>query len=284
MTAIKKKRDEDFDRAVATLDEEEARSINPKAPMKNEEGVVRDVPLIAGFTDKDGNFHSTFSYREMNGRDEEAITKADVRVNPAKVANVIAERCVISIGSLNKRDYTPQEWGKIIKSMWGNDIDYMVFKIRELSKGHEVTFKHKCPECGQTMTTVIDTEEFEIIPFSGETELPFTLERGYKDLNGEIHYDGFIRPATGEDREAILPAVRRNPSTASTMLMTRCMRFNDGTQVIQNRVADMVLRDRKIIEDILSQLKFGVNTDIQDLECPNCGANISGTLGESDFF
>lgn len=284
MTVVRKKKEEDFDKAVASLDAEEARGLDSKKPLTNEEGVVRDVPLIAGYVDKDGVRHSTFSYREMNGRDEEAVNKADVRVNPAKVANVIAERCVISIGSLNKRDYTPQEWGKIIKSMWGNDIDYMVFKIRELSKGTEVTFRHKCPECGSVMTTVIDTSEFNIIPFSGETEIPFTLERGYKDLNGELHYDGMIRPATGEDREAIIPAIRRNPSTASTMLMTRCMKFNDGTQVIQNRVADMVLRDRKIIEDLLSELKFGVDTEIHDLECPNCGASVSGTLGESDFF
>ena len=47
-----------------------------------EDGYVHDIPLLAGYTDKDGVRHTTFSFREMNGKDEEAINNVIEDIYP----------------------------------------------------------------------------------------------------------------------------------------------------------------------------------------------------------
>lgn len=267
-----------------SVEAEELRHLNPDTPVLDEEGVVRDVPLLAGYIDEEGVLHNTFSYREMTGRDEEAINKADVRSNGAKLTDVLCERCVVSIGTLDKKTVGVTQWAKIIRSMIGYDIDYMSFKIRELSKGHEIQFTHVCPNCGQKLVTVVDTEEFNIIPFKGLREVPFTLPRGYRDRFGNFHKDGVIRLPNGYDREAVTPLFKKNSSTATTALLARLITFNDGTVVSQNLVNEMALRDRAILEKILKENVFGVDTTIEGITCDSCGRDLSGVVGESDFF
>lgn len=284
LKATQKKSNDELEKVVSEIEAEEMRQPDHNTPLTDEDGVVRGEPLLAGYVDPEtGICHQTFDYREMNGADEEAINKADVRANPAKLANVLCERCVIAIGTLQKKDHRA-EWGKIIRSMLGGDIDYMTFKIRELSKGKEIVFTHKCPKCGQTLTTSMQTDEFNIRPFMQEREIAFTLHKGYKDVKGHVHKEGVFRLANGFDREVITPVVKKNPSTAMTMFMTRCVVFSDGTQPLQNNIKDMVLRDRKVIEDIIKENTFGIDTTIEGLTCESCGQDISGELGQSDFF
>lgn len=282
MAGLKKANNVDtgFNKTVADIEAESYRTLNLE-DMVDEDGIVRDVPLLAGYTDKDGVLHSTFSFREMNGRDEEAISKADVRSNGAKMVNILCERCVVQIGTLTKKE-CGHNWGKIIREMLGGDIDFMVFKIRELSKGHEVAFTHRCPNCGTKLNTTVDTSEFEVKPYMGTPFVEFTLPRGYKDNKGVIHKEGTLRLPTGLDREIVTPVFRKNPTTATTLLITRLISFNDGATVNQSRVSDMSVRDRDVLEKLIQENVFGISTQF-DLTCDNCGQSISGEAGQSNF-
>lgn len=270
----------DFDKVVSQIEDESTRTLNDEIEV-SEDGLVHDVPLLAGYVDKDGTLHSTFTYREMNGKDEEAISKADVRQNGAKMVNVLVERCVVQIGTLTKKECGAR-WGTIIREMLGGDLDYMAFKIRELSKGKEVEFQHKCPNCGTKLTTIVNTDEFQIKPFMGQSAINFTLARGYKDGKGEIHKDGVIRLPNGFDREIVTPLFKKNVSTAMTMMLTRLIAFNDGALVTQNNVNEMTLRDREILEKIIKENTFGIDTSIE-IVCSSCGQDISGEVGQSNF-
>lgn len=270
----------DLDKVVGQIESENFRTLNNEVEV-SEDGLVHDVPLLAGYVDKDGALHTTFTYREMNGKDEEAISKADVRQNGAKMVNVLVERCVVAIGTLTKKECGAR-WGTIIREMLGGDLDYMAFKIRELSKGKEVEFTHKCPNCGSKLTTVVSTDEFNLKPFMGQSAIDFSLVRGYRDGKGEIHKDGVIRLPNGFDREIVTPLFKKNVSTAMTMMMTRLIAFNDGAVVTQNNVNEMTLRDRDILEKIIKENTFGVDTSLE-LTCSSCGQDISGEVGQSNF-
>ncbi len=271
-------------KTMEDIEQEEMRHLNMNTPVADEDGVVRNEPLLAGYVDENGVLHDTFDYREMTGKDEEAISKADVRANGAKLCNVLVERCVLRIGTLDKKEVGQVKWGQIIRNMLGGDLDYMVFKIRELSKGNEVEFTHKCPNCGQKLITVMNTDEFNIKQFRGEREVPFELIRGYKDRKGEVKTQGVMRLPNGFDREVITPMFRKNPSSAITTLITRCVKFNDGSEPMSQFVQEMSLRDRDILENIIKENTFGVDTSIEGLICDNCGQDISGEIGQSDFF
>ena len=283
MAGLKKaNNNNDMDKVVSQIENENVRCLNDEIEI-GEDGLVHDVPLLAGYVDKNGVLHSTFTYREMNGKDEEAINKADVRSNGAKLVNVLVERCVVAIGTLTKKECGAQ-WGTIIREMLGGDLDYMAFKIRELSKGKEVEFTHKCPDCGTKLTTLVNTDEFNIKPYLGQSVFDFTLVRGYKDGKKEIHKEGVIRLPNGFDREIVTPLFKKNVTTAMTMLFTRLMSFNDGALVTQNLVSEMSLRDREILEKIIKENTFGIDTVIEEITCSSCGASLSGEVGQSNFF
>lgn len=267
-------------KVVDRIEEDAYRTLDDEIEVA-EDGYVHDVPLLAGYTDKNGVHHTTFTYREMNGKDEEAISKADIRQNGAKMVNVLVERCVVAIGTLTKKE-CGAEWGKIIREMLGGDLDYMAFKIRELSKGKEIEFSHKCPSCGSKLTTIVNTDEFALKPFMGSYAVDFSLVRGYKDAGGEVHKDGVLRLPNGFDRELVTPLFKKNVSTATTMLLTRLISFNDGAYVSQSLVSEMSLRDRDILEKLLSAHSFGIDTTIEII-CSTCGADISGEAGQSNF-
>ena len=271
----------DFDKVVNQIENENIRNLNDEIEV-SEDGYVHDVPMLAGYVDKDGVLHTTFTYREMNGKDEEAISKADVRQNGAKMVNVLVERCVVAIGTLTKKECVAR-WGTIVRELLGGDLDYMAFKIRELSKGKEVEFTHKCPNCGSKLTTIVSTDEFNIKPYMGQSVIDFTLARGYKDGKKEIHKEGVIRLPNGFDREIVTPLFKKNVSTAMTMMLTRLISFNDGALVTQNLVNEMTLRDRDILEKIIKENTFGVDTTLENLTCSNCGQDISGEVGQSNF-
>ena len=271
----------DFDKVINQIENENIRNLNDEIEV-SEDGYVHDVPMLAGYVDKDGVLHTTFTYREMNGKDEEAISKADVRQNGAKMVNVLVERCVVAIGTLTKKECGAR-WGTIVRELLGGDLDYMAFKIRELSKGKEVEFTHKCPNCGSKLTTIVSTDEFNIKPYMGQSVIDFTLARGYKDGKKEIHKEGVIRLPNGFDREIVTPLFKKNVSTAMTMMLTRLISFNDGALVTQNLVNEMTLRDRDILEKIIKENTFGVDTTLDNLICSNCGQDISGEVGQSNF-
>lgn len=281
MAGLKKASNNDFEKVVGQIEDENIRTLNDAFEL-SEDGYVHDVPLLAGYVDADGKLHQTFTYREMNGKDEEALSKAEVRSNGAKLVNILVERCVVQIGTLTKKECGAR-WGTIIREMLGGDLDYMAFKIRELSKGNEVEFTHKCPNCGTKLTTVVNTEEFNIKPYTGQSAVDFTLVRGYKDKKGEVHKEGTIRLPNGSDREIVAPMFKKNPSTAMTMLMTRLITFHSDALVTQNGVSEMSLKDRDILEKIIKENTFGIDTTIENLMCTSCGQDISGEIGQSNF-
>lgn len=249
----------------------------------DEDGIVRDEELLCS-EEYEGQLINTFSYREMNGKDEEAINKAEVRVNGGKLVNVLLERTVVALGSFTKKELGQRKWGELIRSLTGGNLDYMMTRVRGISKGATVNFTHKCPNCGTLITTEVDIDEFEITPFLGEKNIPFELPyKGYKDTKGIYHKTGTLRLANGFDREIIYPLMKKNNVSAETVLMTRLMSFDDGTPVIQNNVSEMSLRDRDYIVDLIKENVFGIKP-VLDVECPNCGETLSGEVGQSDFF
>lgn len=249
----------------------------------SEDGLIHDVPMLAGYIDEEGTLHQTFTFREMNGRDEEAINKNDVRSNGAKIINIIVERCVVSIGTINKDEVGIVKWSKIIKNILTGDLDYMAFKIRELSKGKNIEFKHTCPDCSSKLVSSVSTDDIGIKYFKGQYTIPFLLNKGYRDPKGSIHKEGVLRLPNGYDRELMLPIAKKNSSTAMSFLLTRLISFSDGAMITQECIKDLTLKDREIIENILRDNDFGLDTYLE-LICENCGADLSGDVGQSNFF
>ena len=248
----------------------------------NEDGETDKFELLAGYVDKDGNHHTTFTFREMTGRDEEAISKADIRQNGAKLVSTLLERCVTSIGTLTKKELGAEKWKEVIKSLYVGDQDFMLIKIRELSMGGEIEVTHVCPNCNANLKTILDVSELEIEPYKGRASIPFTLPKGYRDKKGEIHKDGCLRLPTGQDREILTPIAKKNVAQASTLMLTRLCKFDDGLFVTEDVMRDLTVRDREYLQKLLRENLFGVNLEI-DVVCTDCGEEFRGNLNSTNF-
>lgn len=241
--------------------------------------------LLAGYTDKDGVLHKTFTLRDMIGSDEEAVAKQDIKSNGAKVATTLLARCVTSIGTLTKKSVgSPKSWEDIIKSMYTGDRDIMLLTLRKRSIGDEIEVQHVCPnpECKAKLKTILNVDEIEILPYDGNKVIPFELPRGYKDKKGEVHKTGVLRRPNGYDGEILTPLARKNLAKAETVLLTRTLSFDDGTHVDDSVTAGLSIKDRNYLQELLNEHSFGLNMTV-DVECDVCGEEFKGNLNQSNF-
>lgn len=248
----------------------------------NEDGETEKFNLLAGYTDENGTIHTTFTLREMTGRDEEAISKGDIKQNTSKVVSVLLERCVTSIGTLTRKEVGGDKWRDIIKSLLVGDQDYMLIKLRELSMGGEIEVNHICPNCNNSLKTYLDVSELEVEPFKGMRVIPFCLPKGFKDKKGVVHREGTLRLPTGQDREILTPIAKKNVAQASTLMLTRLCKFDSGLFVTDDVMRDLTVRDREYLQKLLQENLFGIKLEVE-VTCTSCGEDFKGNLNALNF-
>lgn len=238
--------------------------------------------FLCGYTDEDGVLHKEFEYREMDGADEEAINRNTIKNSGSKIVTTILDRCIIRIGTILKSDTKPAKWTEMIKSLLVPDQDYALIEIRKISVGSEITVKHTCPSCKKELTTELDVDELEVVPYSGNDVLEFELKRGYIDKDGEVHKTGKVRMPNGLDREIIEPIARNNLATANTLLLSRIVTELGTVKVNDAVVRKLTSGDRQRIMKVLEDNNFGYNFEVP-VECPTCGHEFSGQLSAVNF-
>lgn len=264
----------DFDTVVSEVAEE--RNAAPKM------GVLEDeYEMLAGYKDENGVLHNTFVIRPMNGEDEEALARFK-NSTAAKLISAILERCVISIGSIEKAKTKKADWHKIIENLYVADQDYILMRIRETSIGEELKTVHKCPECGTSITTALTVDELKVIEWDGEEGVPFELPRGYVDENGSVHKTGIIRYPRGIDREVTVPIAVKNAARGKTLMLTRLTQFDDDVEVNDKVIKSLTMGDRNYLQSLLNENQFGLDMSIE-IECPECGNVFNGGLNATNF-
>lgn len=240
--------------------------------------------FFRGYKDKEGVYHKEYEYREMDGTDEEAISKPKIKENGALITRTLLERCITRIGSINKEDVKPNEWTLIIQSLAMGDQDSAMMKIRELSIGENIKVSHKCPYCKTKVNTEYDLGEIPIIPYNGKDEIEFELPRGIANKDGEIQKTGKIRLPLGLDREILQKSFTQNPSVANTLLLARCVVSIGDIPVTDNMLRKLTMKDRNHLFNLLrEELSFGYDVDDFEIECPNCGKDLKIAFNHADF-
>lgn len=245
----------------------------------------KEYSLLAGYVDKDGITHKTFTLREMTGADEEFINRSDIKSNGAKICTALLSRCVQSIGTLTKKSVgSPKEWEKIFKEMYTGDRDVMLLELRRISIGETIEVTHSCPnpECKAKLKTEISIDELNITDFDGMREIPFELPKGYKDKKGVLHRTGIMRRPNGLDSELLTPLAKNNIAKAETTLLTRICRFDDGAYVDESVMSSLSIKDRNYLQSVLNDHQFGVDMTV-DVMCDHCGEYFKGNLNQSNF-
>jgi hypothetical protein len=119
-----------------------------------------------------------------------------------------------------------------------------------------------------------------------QTEVEFTLPKGFIDDQGTLHRSGVMRLATAADE--ILPlkeaSVQKNPAYLTVILLSRVVvKLGDVNLITPTTIERMFAADVSYLQDLYNELN-GVSPQTVKVTCPTCDADFDlerPTSGES---
>lgn len=164
-------------------------------------------------------FNRTYSIQEMTGNVRKLIAGRNVRSSMAKIVDTVLEQCVTMVAGLEGKDLRR---GAFLRSLLVGDRDFLLLKIRLISKGPIVVATMTCPSCQEKLDVNIDLAEMDVY---GLTEKDYMLdEKGRRIF--EIEKEGTqaaFRFPDGHDQAAVSQILRSNPIEAQHRMYHRCL-------------------------------------------------------------
>lgn len=114
-----------------------------------------------------------------------------------------------------------------------------------------------------------------------QTELEFTLPRGYVDREGNLHRLGCMRLATAMDEIAPLrdPRVRANEAYLVVILLSRVItRLGSLHDVTPQVIEGLFIEDLAFLQDFYQRVNENGAAEVA-VKCPKCGADFKMDLG-----
>jgi hypothetical protein len=114
------------------------------------------------------------------------------------------------------------------------------------------------------------------MPF--QTEIDFTLPRGYMDEGGMLHQEGVMRLATAADEILPLkdPRVQSNPAYLTVIVLSRVVTKLGHLQDVNPRIIEnLYASDVSYLQSLYQKLNTNGNGNgHRKIACPNCNEEI----------
>ena len=120
-----------------------------------------------------------------------------------------------------------------------------------------------------------------------QTEVEFTLPRGYMDEGGMLHQEGVMRLATAADEILPLrdPRVQSNPAYLTVIVLSRVITKLGSLPDVNPRIVEnLFASDVSFLQSLYQQINTNSNGNgHKRVSCPNCNEEIDvedHSLGE----
>jgi hypothetical protein len=242
----------------------------PESAIKTVAPANSDVILPGGFLAKDGSLIKYAEVRELNGMDEEAISKSG---SPGKALAAMLQRGVVSIGTstADRND---------LDQLLSGDRDALLIGIRRVTFGDTIDFEFLCPHCKTELDVVVDL--LEDIPIK-------TLEDPINDRTftyvSKKQGAVVVGLPTGTVQKKLVENADKTASELNTILLAGCLKSVNGEPAIGATTAlTLGMADREaIINEILTR-NPGPRLGEVKTTCEACGEDIPLPLSLSDLF
>lgn len=111
-----------------------------------------------------------------------------------------------------------------------------------------------------------------------QTEIEFTLPRGYMDEDGTLHQEGVMRLATAADEILPLkdPRVQSNPAYLTVIVLSRVVTKIGGLPDVNPRIIEnLYASDVSYLQSLYQKLNTNGNGNgHRKIACPNCNEEI----------
>lgn len=246
---------------VDALQQEERVEITPPTPPSGTPYV--ELP-VGKFDPTTGTLVDKAEVRELNGFDEEAISKTKTR---SMALSVALDRAVVAIGDspVTKRD---------LQMLTIGDRMELLLAIRTETWGDEVDLYLKCPVCREdekvTISLANDVARRLLPDKVGGRQTQMELPSGRHAL---------MNWPSGVVHTQILNGTIETAADLTTAVIADCVTEIDGFPMVTDQVArSLGLRDRKALYDHLMENMPGPTLSETKVTCPNCGEEINPGL------
>jgi len=243
---------------------------NTKVEVKTVAPSNSDVILPGGFIAKDGSLIKNASVRELNGLDEEAVSKSGT---PGKALSAMLQRGVVSIGT------NPAEKDDLDQLLSG-DRDALLIGIRRVTFGDDVEFEVTCPHCRTDLdisVSLIDDIPIRTLddPINDRT---FTY---MSKKNGAI----VVGLPTGAVQKKLIENSDKTGPELNTIMLAGCVKSVNGEPGIGASTAlKLGMADRDGIIAEIFKRNPGPRLGEVKTTCEACGEDIPTPLSLADLF
>lgn len=227
------------------------------------------VDLPGGLVLPTGEVIRTAEVRELNGRDEEAISKAP---SIGKAIMTLVDRGTVKLGDLPADE-------KLLYNLLLGDRDALLLGIYKATFGPTAEIPAYCGGCNDYKTANVDLNldiESRVLP-DPANQTVFTVE-GKK---GEI----VVKLPTGKVQKELLENADKSAAELSTIILEKCIISINGAPVVsKGQVQNLSIVDRrKVLEEIDDRAP---GPKLQDLtvDCPDCGGKVGVPISFGTLF
>lgn len=224
-----------------------------KAPLD----VVVDLP--GGYISPDGEVYRTAEVKELTGRDEEAIVKAN---SLSKAMLLTLNRGTVSIGDLKATE-------DVLDKILAADRDAIMLGIYRATFGDTAELGAFCNGCKDVKTVSVDiAEDIPIVKLNDPLE-----DRRFKVQGRKSEYTVIL--PEGKAQRDLATNTEKTTSELDTLLLEYCVVEIDGKTVMgKAQIQNIGLADRRtLLEEVISR-NPGPQFDDLSTTCPDCGGEV----------
>ena len=227
-----------------------------------------EVKLPGGFLDPFEGLIDTAEIRELNGADEEAISKIN---DPGKALMAILERATVKLGAEAATKAS-------LDALLAGDREQILLAIRNATFGPEVKIgPGACPFCGEMQTFTIDlAKDVEIRTLKDEDRV-FTVSTA----SGEVK----VKLPSGDTQKQIINSVDKTSAEIDSIILMGCIiSLNDSPVVSMDQVRKLSVATRRKLLDAISTRNPGPQLSELSKPCQSCGQEVPLPLTLADLF
>ena len=226
------------------------------------------VTLPGGLADPFLGLIGSAEIRELNGADEEAISKIQ---DTGKALMVILDRAVVSLG-----DQKPTK--ELMDNLLAGDREMLLLAIRKATFGSEIKLgPGACPFCGAEQVYDIDLNKDVEIQTLNQEERVFTVDC----KAGAVK----LKLPSGHTQKAIVNSADKTSAEIDSIILNGCIiSINDQNVFSMDDVRKLSISDRRALLSEIASRNPGPQLSNIKKECTSCNEEVPLPLTLADLF
>lgn len=245
------------------------------APIEEKEPLVITAPidgtviLPGGYLSASGEVTTTATVRELNGYDEEAISRQG---SYGKSLTTILSRAVVSVG-----DEPATE--SILDNLLAGDADALMVGIYRTTFGDTAEIQSYCDGCASIKTVAVSLSEDLVT----KALLDPMNDRAFTVKGKSVEY--VVRLPTRKTQKEMMTSSDKNVAELNSILLEGCVAQIGKRPVLSKlQVQEIGLADRRTLVSAILARNPGPKFDVIQVDCADCGGKVDVPISLGAIF